>query len=99
MRRHAKSGIRLADVRLPRAWPFAVLGGLLLARREQARSVEDGTRIGTELGESVVTRWHQNDAGTQAIIALTRTLARLTWVLVFVGLATLAVALITLFQG
>jgi hypothetical protein len=94
-----RTGVRLADVRLPRAWPLAVLGAHLMARREQDRSVDEAAAIGREIAESVVTRWQQNDAGTQAMIDLTRTLARLTWVLVFVGLATLAVAIITVAQG
>jgi hypothetical protein len=55
--------------------------------------------LGTKLGESVVTRWRQTDESTEAIIALTRTLAWLTWVLVSVGLATLAVTIVTVVQG
>ncbi|MEX1140725.1 MAG: hypothetical protein WEB79_00225 [Thermoleophilaceae bacterium] len=89
-------GVRLADVRLPRFWPLSLIGALLLARLEGQHQERNAARIGRELAESVVVRWKQNDEATAATIALTRTLARLTWVLVFVGFATLAVAVIAL---
>ena len=92
-------GVRLADIRLPRLWPFAVLGALLLARRRHKRDLSELERIGRDIGDSVVARWRENDDATEAMIRLTRTLTVLTWVLVFVGFATLAVGVVTLAQG
>ena len=87
---------RLADVRVPPFWPYAVLAGLSVSLRQRKRDETSGVRIGSDLGDAVVTRWKQGDESTAAMIALTRTLARLTWVLLFVAVATLAVAVITL---
>lgn len=89
-------GVRLADVRLPRAWPLSVFGALLLVRRQDKRQVKQAERIGRELAESVVFRWQEGDARTDALLALTRTLKRLTWALVVAALASLAVAVVTL---
>lgn len=55
-------GVRLADVRLPRAWPLSVFGALLLVRRQDKRQVKQAERIGRELAESVVYRWQEGDA-------------------------------------
>jgi hypothetical protein len=93
------SGVRLGDVRLPRWWPLSLLGALLLTRRDGKRQEHNAARIGRELAESVVIRWEQNDEATAAMIHLTRALARLTWVLVFVGVVTLAVAILTFANG
>ena len=92
-------GTRLADVRVPRFWPLSLLGGLLLSRLWQRRQVKAAARVGTEIGESVVERWRQTDETAAAMYRLNRTMTRLTWVLLVLTMATLAVAVLTLVDG
>jgi hypothetical protein len=46
-------GVRLADVRLPRAWPLPVIVSLLTARVTERRQLRELQRIGAELGDYV----------------------------------------------
>ncbi len=61
--------------------------------------MKNAARIVTEIGEAVVERWRQTDETAAAMYRLNRTMARLTWVVTFLTLATLAVAIITLVDG
>lgn len=74
-------GVRLADIRLPRAWPLPVMVALLLSQRQQNRALRGIEQTGKELGEITAQRWREGDARADGLIALTATLARLTWVL------------------
>jgi hypothetical protein len=92
-------GVRLADVRISRYWPASVIAAMVVVRRRDRRMVKQAERIGHELAESVVFRWRETDERTDALIDLTRTLKRLTWVLLLVALVTLLVAALTLAKG
>jgi len=89
-------GVRLADIRLPRAWPLPVMAALLLARRREVRALRDMERTSKDLAEITVQRWQEGDARADRLIALTDTLARLTWVLLAVTLVTLIVNVVIL---
>lgn len=89
-------GVRLADVRLPRYWLVSVIAGLLLARRLQNRSLREAESVGKDLGEITVERWREGDVRTDQMIALTKTLARLTWVLLAATVVTLVVNVVIL---
>jgi hypothetical protein len=88
-------GTRLADLRPPRYWPLSLIGGLLLARWFQRRRDRDLTEVGEELGEVTVDRWQSVDAREERLLIVTARLARLTWALLLVAAATLAVAIAT----
>lgn len=94
--RDHQRGVRLADVRLPRYWPVSVIAALLLARRLQSRSLREAESVGKDLGEITVERWREGDVRTDQIIALTKTLARLTWVLLAATVVTLVVNVVIL---
>jgi hypothetical protein len=49
-------GVRLADVRISRYWPWSVFAALAAIRRRDRRIVKQADRIGRELAESVVAR-------------------------------------------
>jgi hypothetical protein len=70
-----------------------------LVRRRDRKMVREADRIGRDIGESVAMRWHDTDQRTDALIDLTRTLKRVTWVLLVVAVVTLIVAIVTLAQG
>jgi hypothetical protein len=53
-------------------------------------------QIDEELAESVVWRWSEGDARSDAMLALTRTPRRLAWALLVVELATRVLAAVTL---
>lgn len=89
-------GIRVADVRLPRTWPLAVVISVLLAHMTERRQLRELRRIGAEFGEYVGTRDQEAAEREARLLALTRTLTRLTWVLLAVTVAALAVAAVTL---
>lgn len=93
---HEQRGTRLADVRLPRYWPVSVIAALLLARRQQGRSLREVEGVGKDLAEITVERWREGDVRTDQLIALTETLARLTWVLLAVTVVTLLVNVVIL---
>ena len=86
-------------MRVSRYWPASVLAAAIMIRRRDRRMVKEADRIGREIGESVVSRWRETDERTEALIKMTRTLARLTWALLIVTLGTLAVAIWALMQG
>lgn len=88
--------MRLADVRLPRYWLASVIAALLLARRQQRRSLREAESVGKDLGEITVERWREGDVRTDQMIALTKILARLTWVLLAATIVTLAVNVVIL---
>jgi hypothetical protein len=89
-------GVRLADIRLPRAWPLPVMVALLLARRQQSRALRGIERTSKDLGEITAQRWREGDARADRLIALTATLTRLTWVLLAVTVVTLVVNVVIL---
>jgi hypothetical protein len=84
---------------LPRYWPVSVIAALLLARRQQNRSLREVESVGKDLGEVTVERWREGDARTDQMIALTKTLARLTWVLLAATVVTLAVNVVILVKA
>jgi hypothetical protein len=86
-------------LRISRYWPWSVFAAVIAIRRRNRRMVKQADRIGRDLAESVVFRWRETDERTDALIDLTRTLKRLTWVLLVVGLATLVVAILALARG
>lgn len=93
-------GVRLADIRLPRAWPVAVVLSTLIARRyrdaQVQRAVSTLERPMREAAEYVHDRDHEASVCETRLLALTETLARLTWALLMLTIATLAVAIVTL---
>jgi hypothetical protein len=52
--------------------------------------------VGKDLGEITVERWREGDVRTDQMIALTKTLARLTWVLLAATVVTLVVNVVIL---
>lgn len=66
---------------------------VLLVRRSDRRSIEVAERVGRDLAESVVTRWEQTDASTDAMLKLTRTMARLTWAVMILTVVVLGATL------
>lgn len=91
-----KWGVRLADIRLPRAWPLPIMAALLLSRSQQNQALRGIEQTGKELGEITAQRWQEGDARADRLIALTATLARLTWVLLVVTVVTLIVNVVIL---
>lgn len=89
-------GIRLADVRLPRRWLLPAIVALLLIRRRQNRALQDVEKVGKDLGEIAAQRWREGDVRADRLIALTRTLTLLTWVLLAVTAVTLVVNVVIL---
>lgn len=81
--------VRLADVKVPRRmWWWATL--VLLVRRSDRKSIAVAERVGRDLAESVVKRWEQTDAATDAMLTLTRTMVRLTWAVVVLSVIVLS---------
>lgn len=95
-REDKQRGVRLADIRLPRYWPLSVIGALLLARRQQNRDRRTYEELGKDLGKVTTQRWQESDARADRLIGLTKTLARLTWVLLAVTAVTLIVNVVIL---
>lgn len=89
-------GVRLADIRLPRAWPVPVLAALFLARRQQSRELRDLEAANRDLAQLIAQRWREGDDREDRLIALTNTLTRLTWVLLAVTVVTLVVNIVIL---
>lgn len=92
-------GVRLADVRLPRYWPLPLIAALLLARWQQNRALRDAGKVGKDIGEITVQRWQEGDVRADQLIALTKTLTRLTWVLLAVTAVTLVANLAIFFSS
>ncbi|HSS05332.1 MAG TPA: hypothetical protein VLK89_09150 [Solirubrobacterales bacterium] len=69
---------------------------MLLARRLQNRSLREVEDVGKDLGEITVERWREGDTRTDQMIALTKTVARLTWVLLVATVVTLVVNVVIL---
>jgi hypothetical protein len=92
-------GVRLGDVRVSRHWPISVFAAAIVVRRRDRQMVRRAERIGRDIGESVVVRWHETGERTEALIDPTRTLKRLTGMLRIVAVATLAVAVWALVRG
>lgn len=92
-------GVRFADVRLPRWWSLPVLVALILGRRRQRRdlaeAVESVGGVATIIGE----RWTERDERERELLALTARVVRLTWALVFLTVAVLAVTVWALLHG
>jgi hypothetical protein len=95
-REDKQRGVRLADIRLPRYWPVSVIGALLLARRQQNRERQNFAELGKDLGEATTQRWQESDARADRLIALSKTLTRLTWVLLLATVVTLLVNVVIL---
>lgn len=93
-------GVRLADIRLPRSWPVAVIVSTLLARRRNAEQLRRATQTLqaplTDVAVYVRDRDREAAEREARLLALTVTLARLTWALLVLAAATLAVAAVTL---
>jgi hypothetical protein len=89
-------GVRLADLRLPRSWPVAVVVSAILARAYDRRQLRELERIGAELGTYVGTRDREAAERESRLLTVTVRVARLTWALLVVAAATLAVAVVTL---
>lgn len=87
-------GTRLADVRLPRYWPVSVFGALFLAQLQQHRDHRKFAELGKELGEITTQRWQETDTRADRLIELSKTLTRLTWVLLLATVVTLVVNVI-----
>lgn len=84
--------IRLADAKVPRPlWWWVLLA--LSVRRSNRQGMKAAEQIGRDLGESVVKRWEQTDAATDAMLKLTRTMVRLTWAIMALTVVVLAVTL------
>jgi len=73
-----------------------VIAALLLAWRLQNRSLWEAESVGKDLGKITVERWREGDARTDQMIVLTKTLARLTWVLLAATVVTLVVNVVIL---
>lgn len=89
-------GVRVADVRLPRWWPVAVLVSVILAHVSDRRQLRELRGIGADLGDYLGTRDREAAERDARLVALTKTLARVTWVLLGVAVATLVVAALAL---
>jgi hypothetical protein len=87
--------IRLADAKVPRPLWWYVLFALMV-RRNGRRQIQAAEHVGRDLAESVVARWEQTDAATDAMLKLTRTMVRLTWAIMTL---TVVVLLATLYVG
>jgi hypothetical protein len=85
-------GVRLADVRLPTFWWLAVLITFLFSRRLQRRQLRELQRIGAELGTYIGER-------DRAAAEREDRLIKLTWALLALTGATLAVAVVTIVQS
>jgi hypothetical protein len=84
--------IRLADAKVPRPlWWWVLL--VLAVRRSDRRHIRAAEHVGRDLAESVVARWEQTDAATDAMLALTRTMVRLTWAIMGLTVVVLAATL------
>lgn len=84
--------IRLADAKVPRPlWWWVLL--VLSVRRSGRRDIKAAEHVGRELAESVVARWEQTDAATDAMLRLTRTMVRLTWAIMALTVVVLAATL------
>ena len=81
---------------MPRYWLVSVIVALLLGRHLQNRSLREAESVGKDLGEITVERWREGDARTDQMIELTKTLARLTWVLLAATAVTLVVNVVIL---
>lgn len=69
-------------------WWWATL--LVLVRRKDRNTMRAAEQVGSDLGESVAKRWQETDAATAAMLALTRTMVRLTWAVMLLTLVVLA---------
>jgi hypothetical protein len=72
------------------------MAALLFSRRQQGHALRDIERTSKDLGEITVQRWQEGDARADQLLALTATLARLTWVLLAVTVVTLIVNVVIL---
>jgi hypothetical protein len=92
--------VRLADVRLPRWWPIAVIVSTLLARRRNAEQLQRATQTLqaplTDVAMYVRDRDREAAEREARLLALTVTLARLTWALLVLAAATVTLAVVTL---
>lgn len=93
------SGVRLADIRVPRLWRLALVAGMSLGLWQRRRDLRALAETGKELGKLTTQRWQEGDARADRLIRLTETLARLTWVLLGVTAVALAVAMVALVRG
>ena len=84
--------IRLADAKVPRPlWWYVLLA--LAVRRSNRQGMKAAEQVGHDLAESVVNRWEQTDAATDAMLRLTQTMVRLTWAIMALTLVVLAATL------
>lgn len=92
--------MRLADVRLPRSWAVWVVVTAYFARRSNEKQWKQATETLqaplTQVAEYVRDRDESAAEREERLLALTVTLARLTWVLLVLAAATLAFAVVTL---
>lgn len=84
-------GTRLADVRLPRYWPASFFAALLLARRKQSRELKEAVESATDLARVIGERWNEGDERERQLFALQARVVTLTWVLVGLTVAVLAI--------
>lgn len=86
-------GVRLADIRVPRLWPIAVLLALVLARVHDRREHRELKRIGTELGTYVGERDQATSEREARLLKLTAVLAWLTGAVLVAAVASIVVTL------
>jgi hypothetical protein len=82
-------GCALGRRRVSRHRPLSVFAAAYLNRLRDRRMVEDAERIRRDIAGSVVGRWRETEERTDALIKMTRTLARLTWALLILTIGTL----------
>jgi hypothetical protein len=88
-----ESGLRLADIRVPRAWPIALPFAFVFARLYDRRQLRELERIGAELGTYVGQRDRAASDRETRMIKLTMILAWLTAALLIAAVATIVVTL------
>jgi hypothetical protein len=67
-----------------------------MARRSDQKLIVEGERIARDLGETVNHRWRTGDERADDLLALTRSLTRLTWALLAIAAATLVATALAL---
>jgi hypothetical protein len=86
-------GVRLADIRVPRTWFLPVGAAIVRQWRSERRLVRETERIAGDLGDTITQRWRTGDERADELLALTRSLMRLTWALLAVAAVTLVVTI------
>lgn len=89
-------GVRLADVRISRYWPVALIASAVILKWRDRREIREVARVGRDLAEITVNRWETVDGMQRDLRKFTARVALLSWALLLVATATLFVGVVTL---